>query len=158
MGLVLLASLLAVAVLVAVHLFSGKLRFLEGTPRSVWLSMAGGVSVAYVFVHLLPELAEGQEAIVEAAGEGLAFLEEHVYLVALVGLAFFYGLDRLATSSRRLQRKVGKEDSTSPGVFWVHISSFAVYNVLTGYLVLNRLTRVSRRSCSSPWPWPCTSW
>ena len=132
-------SLLAVAVLVAVHLFSYKLRFLDGTPRSIWLSIAGGVSVAYVFVHLLPELAEGQETIAEAAGEGLAFLDVHVYLVALVGLATFYGLDRLASESRRRERKASGEDSTSSGVFWIHIGSFALYNVLTGYLLLNRL-------------------
>ena len=132
-------SLIAVAVLVAVHLFSYKLRFLDGTPRSIWLSIAGGVSVAYVFVHLLPELGEGQEVIAEAAGEGLAFLEVHVYLVALVGLATFYGLDRLATESRRRNRKAGEEDSTEAGVFWIHIGSFALYNVLTGYLLLNRL-------------------
>ena len=136
---VLIASLVAVAVLAAVHLFSGRLRFLEGDPRSVWLSLAGGVSVAYVFVHLLPELADGQRAIAEAAGEGLAFLDVHVYLVALLGLATFYGLDRLATESRRLSRKAGGEDSTEAGVFWIHISSFAVYNALTGYLLLHRL-------------------
>ena len=132
-------SLLAVAVLVAVHLFSYRLRFLDGTPRSVWLSLAGGVSVAYVFVHLLPELAEGQESIAEAAGEGLAFLDVHVYLVALFGLATFYGLDKLAAGSRLRNRKARGEDSTEAGVFWIHICSFALYNVLTGYLLLNRL-------------------
>ncbi len=136
-----LISLLALAGLVAVHLFSDRLRFLDGTPRSIWLSVAGGISVAYVFVHLLPELAEGQEVIAEAleGGEGLAFLESHVYLVALVGLAVFYGLDRLATTSRRREREAGKEDSTSLGVFWLHISSFAAYNFLIGYLLLHRI-------------------
>ena len=136
-----LISLLALAGLVCVHLFSGRLRFLDGTPRSIWLSVAGGISVAYVFVHLLPELAEGQETVAEAleGGEGLAFLESHVYLVALVGLAVFYGLDRLAITSRRSKREAGKEDSTSPGVFWLHIFSFAVYNFLIGYLLLHRI-------------------
>lgn len=136
--LIFIVSLLAVAVLVAVHLFSGRLHLLEGTPRSVWLSLAGGVSVAYVFVHLLPELAEGQETITEATGEGLAFLDVHIYLVALVGLATFYGLERLATESRRRNRRAGEEDSTSAGAFWIHIGSFAVYNALIGYLLLNR--------------------
>ncbi|MDP9475389.1 MAG: hypothetical protein M3R38_06815 [Actinomycetota bacterium] len=141
MSIPVLISLLALVGLVAVHLFSGRLRFLDGTPRSIWLSVAGGISVAYVFVHLLPELAEGQESIAEALerGEGLAFLESHVYLVALVGLAVFYGLDRLATTSRRRKREAGKGDSTSPGVFWLHISSFAVYNFLIGYLLLHRI-------------------
>lgn len=132
-------AFLAVVVLVLVHLYSGKLRFLEGTPRSIWLSIAGGVSVAYVFVHLLPELAEGQETVAEAAGEGFAFLEQQIYLVALLGLVVFYGLDRLATSSRKRQREAGGEDSTPVAVFWLHISSFAVYNALVGYLLIHRL-------------------
>ena len=49
--------------------------------------MAGGLSVAYVFVHLLPELAEALEG-----GERPAFLESPVYLVALVGLAVLSGV------------------------------------------------------------------
>ena len=107
------ASLLAVVGLVVVHLISNRLRFLDGTPRSSWLSIAGGISVAYVFVYLLPELAEGQETVAEALEEGgglillenhiylVALVESHIYLVALVGLTVFYGLDRLATTSRR---------------------------------------------------------
>jgi zinc transporter ZupT len=129
-----LASLLAVAVLTGLHLVAGKLRFLEGTPRSVWLSLAGGVSVAYVFVQLLPELSEGQEAVAEAAGEGLAFLENHVYLLSLLGLAVFYGLERAATTSRR-RRLAGGGDAPSRGVFWLHVASFAAYNALTGYVL-----------------------
>jgi zinc transporter ZupT len=97
--------------------------------------------VSYVFVHLLPELAEGQETVAEALdeGRGPAFLQSHIYLVALLGLVVFYGLERLATSSRRRKRQASKEDSTSEGVFWLHISSFAVYNYLIGYLFLHRL-------------------
>jgi hypothetical protein len=134
-----IVSLLAVVGLALVHLFSNRLRFLDVTPRSVWLSIFGGISVAYVFVHLLPELAEGQETVAEAVGEGLAFLESHIYLVALLGLAIFYGLERAASSSRRRKREAGKEDSTTPGIFWLHVSSFAVYNALIGYLFFHRL-------------------
>lgn len=134
-----LVSLLAALGLMLVHLFSGKLRFLEGTPRSVWLSVFGGVSVAYVFVHLLPELAEGQEALAAALGQSfLALLESHVYLLSLVGLAVFYGLERAASSSRRRKRKEAGEDRASDGVFWLHVSSFAVYNAVIGYLLIRR--------------------
>ena len=140
MNLILFASLVAAAGLVIVHLFSGKLRFLEGTPRSGWLSLAGGISVAYVFVHLIPELAESEESVARALGEGLSFVDNQIFLVALLGLAVFYGLDRLATESRRNERKAGREDRTPPQVFWLHISSFAVYNVLIGYLLTERLT------------------
>ncbi|MDP9369024.1 MAG: hypothetical protein M3Q03_12220 [Chloroflexota bacterium] len=56
--------------------------------------MVGGVSAAYVFVHLLPDLSEAQETVAEAAGERFSGLENHVYLLALLGLATFYGIER----------------------------------------------------------------
>jgi zinc transporter ZupT len=136
-ALVSLTALLAVG-LAAIHLYSGRMRFLDVLPRSRWLSVAGGISVAYVFVHLLPDLAEEQETIREAAGESFNFLEYHVYLVALIGLAAFYGLERSAKTSRRRKRTAGDEDSTEAGVFWVHAASFTVYNALIGYLLLHR--------------------
>jgi hypothetical protein len=83
---------------------------------------------------LLPDLAEEQETIREAAGEGFSFLEYHVYLVALIGLAVFYGLEQSAKTSRR--RSAGDEDSTEAGVFWLHTATFTVYNALIGYLLL----------------------
>ena len=134
-ALVSLTALLAVG-LAAIHLYSGRMPFLDVLPRSRWLSAAGGISVAYVFVHLLPDLAEEQETIREAAGEGFNFLEYHVYLVALIGLAAFYGLERSAKTSRRRKRTAGDEDSTEAGVFWLHTASFTVYNALIGYLLL----------------------
>ena len=132
-------SLALVAALAAVHLFSGRMRFLSASPRSRWLSAAGGVSVAYVFVHLLPDLAEDQETVREAVGETFTFLEYHVYLVALVGLVTFYGLERAAKASRgERRRRAGGEDSAGAGVFWLHVVSFALYNTLIGYLMLHR--------------------
>jgi hypothetical protein len=100
-----------------IHLFAGKLRFLETTPRSIWLSFASGVSVAYVFVHILPELSQAQETITGAVGEALSFLEHHVYLLALLGLAIFYGLERAAIVSRQRNQKEGKGDVTEIGFF-----------------------------------------
>ena len=140
------AALIAAAVLAVVHVTTPSLRFLEGSPRSAWLSIAGGVAVAYVFVHLLPELAEGQKTLGRKfAGE--AFAERHVYFIALAGLAAFYGLDRLAKSSRSKREGAPvnsarasstAEANTSPAVFWIHIGSFALYNALIGYLLLHR--------------------
>lgn len=134
----LILSFGAAVALVVVHLFAGKLRFLDVVPRSRWLSFAGGISVAYIFVHLLPELGEAQETLAREVGRTLAVLEHHVYLLALIGLAVFYGLERLATRSRREQREKGEEDRTSRGVFWIHIASFAMYNALIGYVLGER--------------------
>ncbi|MDR7040330.1 hypothetical protein J2X36_005112 [Methylobacterium sp. BE186] len=141
-----LLTLLAAAILALVHVVTPSLRLLEGTPRSAWLSIAGGVSVAYVFVHLLPELAAGQEAISQVTAVSLA--ERHVYLIALMGLLVFYGLDRLAKTSRSRRQgrpvrggraaEAAAEADTSPPVFWIHMASFGVYNALVGYLLLHR--------------------
>jgi len=132
----------AVAIAFAlIHILGSRLKFLHVTPRSIWLSIAGGVSVAYVFVHLLPELAEYQEAVGEALGEGggiLNRIESHSYLVALVGLAAFYGLDRMARRSACPEGEGGAERRPTRGVFWVHLLSFAVYNALIGYLLVHR--------------------
>jgi hypothetical protein len=131
------SGLFAIA-LALIHLFAGKLRFLEATPRNIWLSFASGVSVAYVFVHILPELGQAQETVTGLVNETLSFLEHHVYLVALLGLAVFYGLERVALGSRQRNQKAGKGDVTEEGVFWLHVASFALYNALIGYLLLHR--------------------
>ena len=140
-----LATLLAALALASVHLLAPRLTFLSLVPRSRWLSAAGGVSVAYVFVQVLPELAEGQAAIegeAGAVGERAApgplldFLEGHVYLVALVGLAVFYGVEQRSLSSRRRNERQAGEDRTTNDAFWLSISCFAVYNAVIGYLLL----------------------
>lgn len=132
----LIASFVVAAALALVHLFAGKLRFVDVVPRSRWLSFAGGISVAYIFMHLLPELEEGQETLRETLRSSL--VEHPAYLLALVGLAVFYGLERMADQSRKDQRDAGGEDRTSPGVFWIHIGSFGVYNALIGYILSHR--------------------
>lgn len=124
---------LAGALLALVHGFGGKLRFIEYLPRSIWLSVAGGVSVAYVFVHLLPELADSAEALAEAID--VEWLAEHAaWLLALTGLALFYAVEVTARSSK----KGDPENTTSPAVFWFSITTYALYNGLIGYLLHER--------------------
>lgn len=124
-----MAQAAALAFLAFLHLIAGRLRFLDVVPRSRWLSAAGGISVAYVVVHLLPELAEGQESV--EAGGALGFIEDHVYIVALLGLAVFYGVE-LAS---RQQPSSARSPSAA---FWLSMAWFAVYNAIVGYLVVHR--------------------
>ncbi len=130
----LLVSFIAAVAFAVVHIFAGRLRTLGRLPRSGWLSMAGGVSVAYVFVHLLPELARGQEVMNGSDIWLLSYLEHHVYLLALLGLAVFYGLERVIKKHRRA---MPEHQESHAGVFWLHIVAFAIYNGLIGYLLLH---------------------
>ncbi|MCT7951647.1 hypothetical protein NG798_17730 [Ancylothrix sp. C2] len=125
-------------ILAIIHIFSGKLLFLKGIPRNAWLSIGSGVSVAYIFVHILPELSEAQETVNQATEQVLGFLEHHVYLVALLGMSSFYGLEKAALRSRNRNQKAGNGDVTEPEIFWLHIAFFAVYNALIGYLLVHR--------------------
>ena len=135
-------TLLVSVALASVHVFAGKLRFLDVTPRSVWLSSAGGASVAYVFLHILPDLAQGQDQFLAAKTGWLANVERHVWLLSLAGLSAFYGLERLVHRSQPLPISGDPQGSVEPGVFWLHIGSFALYNLVFGYLLARRPTSV----------------
>ena len=137
-------ALVAAVALAAVHVFGRRMLFLGGVPRSRWLSGAAGVSVAYVFVHLLPELAAAQDAVAQTADGVLPFVEEHVYLVALAGLALFYGVEHLSLSSRARRRAGEGEDRTSDAAFWLSTASFGLYNGLIGYLLVRGETETLR--------------
>ena len=126
--------LLAALVIAGVHAVAARVRVSAPLPHRLWLSGAGGVSIAYVFVHVLPELQAGQRAFIETElglGGLVPYLEHHVYLVALVGFVGYYGVDRLA---RR-----GDESDESDARFRLHLASFAVYNGLIGYFLVHRI-------------------
>ncbi len=128
-----LTSFLAALALVATHLFAHHLKALDGVPRSRWLSAAGGASVAYVFLHLLPEIAAGQrEALVE-----VGLLEESLaWMLALTGLVLFYALETMVRRKRRdPDPSLSEEEAPRTGTFWLHLSSFGLYNVIAGYLL-----------------------
>lgn len=127
---------LGLAVFLAlVHLSARRMAFLESIPRSKFLSIAGGVSVAYVFIHILPELKEHQESIAESAAL-ISYLEHHAYLIAMLGLVVFYGLEKAVQDSKKMNTE--QEDKPARSAFWVHISSFFIYNGLIGYLLVHR--------------------
>ncbi|MFB6138254.1 MAG: hypothetical protein ABEJ42_07970 [Halobacteriaceae archaeon] len=139
-------AIVVAAALAAVHLLGGRLHVLDRLPRSRWLSLSGGVSVAYVFVHVLPEVSAAA-AHVGDEPLGVAFLERHVYLVALAGFVAYYGVEQAA--KRGSAEAAGRDaaaavaagaDGTGDGlrVFWFHVIAFACYNVLVGYLLLHR--------------------
>lgn len=121
-----------------IHLLIGRLRFLDVVPRSRWLSFAGGVAVAYVFLHILPELSGHQQTFAEGLGLSGYAVEAWIYLIALLGPATFYGLERAAKTSRRRSSERNRGAKVEAGIFWLHIGSFGLYNALIGYLLLHR--------------------
>lgn len=125
---------LVVALLLAgLHLAAPRIRKLPLVPERATGSFAGGLAVAYVFLHLLPEIAQGNEAVGEVLSDVLRptpLLELGIFLVALTGFTAFYSLERLA--ERHGENPVSK-------VYWLHLGSFMVYNALITYTMALRL-------------------
>ena len=131
-----LSTGLAAALLAAVHGWAGAVQEVPGRWRAPAVSAAGGLSVAYVFIGLLPELAQHESAIKRLPGF-LVFpeLEVHVYLFALLGLLLFHAVDRWAV--RREARGLTSESV----VFWGETTVLGLYNLLLGYLLDQRATK-----------------
>lgn len=134
-----LTSFLAILMLSLAHIFVAKLR-LSGIPRSKWLSIAGGISVTYIFLNAFPELQEYQLHLNSKGDLRFPGFEEiEIYLVGLLGLTFFYGLENKTRQSRQSKREPDSgEEKKNIGIFWIHLCSFAVYNFIIGYLLLNK--------------------
>ncbi len=127
----LLSAALATAVLSLLHVLVPPLRRRIGSlADGVVASIGGGIAAAYVFVHLLPELARGHEEIAEVLGERphvTELGEVLLFLVAFAGFLLLYGVDHWAGRS-----------GGDGGVFAVHLGVFAAYNAVITYSLPTR--------------------
>lgn len=134
-----IVSTIAMLALASVHAFSSWLRGLREVPRSRLLSIAGGMSVAYVVLRLLPSIQESERTLeISGATVSFPFLKQHAYVLVLVSILLFYGLQRLAIRSRKRRTVEEGVDHTSSSVFWVHISLFIIMDALIGYVLSYR--------------------
>lgn len=111
---------------------------MDRTPRNGWLSFAGGTAVAYVFLHILPELGGHRTAFADAIRVGPELAETLVNSLTLLGLASFYALERAIKISRWRSREKGAGDRIENHMLWLHIGSFALLNMMIGYLLSHR--------------------
>jgi hypothetical protein len=129
-------SLAAPLVLAAIFLVGGVVHVAS---PPVALSAGAGVSTAYVFIYLLPELSEASAAFVTAsAGRALPAPALRVYGAALVGFLAFYGLENMLawSAERNTQGEAGRVRT----VVFIHIGGFAAYAWLVSYLMVRGVT------------------
>jgi hypothetical protein len=116
----------------------GILQRISGDRR--WISAAAGISVAYVFVDILPELAAQNQALRKAAGSELSFAEQRIYVLALISFVVMYGIDHIVLSRRTERRETVARSEYDPA-YWLHLGGFAAYSALIGYLLIERAER-----------------
>ena len=105
--------------LVAVHLFANQTKVLGWVWHGRFLSFAAGISFAYVFVDLLPALEKGQPVLRQAFESVIPYFDRHVYVIALLGVLFFYGLH------------TDPEDGSKRS-FWLSMVGYLLFNFFVG--------------------------
>jgi hypothetical protein len=106
--------------------------------RRRWISAAAGVSVAYVFVDVLPELGELNSVLVEAGGgESALFAEQRIYILVLVAFVVMYGLQHFVMTTHRSERSETDRVGPEPA-YLLQLAGFAIYAGLIGYLLVER--------------------
>jgi hypothetical protein len=141
----LLGSLAAALIFAGVYILGGSPEGHAAAERvwarRRWISAAAGVSVAYIFIDVLPELELHRRVLVEAAGgEQLLFAEQRIYLLALLSFVVMYGLEHMVLVAREGRRELvasGKTDA----VYWLQLAGYSAYSGLIGYLVVERAER-----------------
>lgn len=113
------AGFIALLVLIAVHLFANQAKVLGWVWHGRFLSFAAGISFAYVFVDLLPTLEKGQPVLKKSFGDVLPYLDNHAYLIALLGVLFYYGLHTQSASG-------------VTRFFWISTGGYLLFNFFVG--------------------------
>lgn len=129
-------TLLVVLLFAAVFLFGGKLHAPVSVIRRNAVSVGAGVSIAYIFIQLLPEL-ENAGAVFHRATIHLALPYQGQYglhLATLLGFLIFYGLDEMVAG-----RRDSEAGSAAGVVFCAHLGGFGSYSWLVGYLLVRSL-------------------
>lgn len=122
-------SLAVVALFAVIHVTVGSWPILKGPRARTWKSVGAGTALAYVFAHLLPEIAILQDNLVAADEDASMWVHRGAYLLALSGLLIFLAFE-------------GENDGTVTDVttapeprFVALIFGYGLYTAQLGYLV-----------------------
>jgi len=130
------ATAAAALLFAATFLFGGRvhpLRALVRDRRSL-ISFGAGMAIAYVFVHVMPELHDARRALVGSVSVPLRYEGMAIYYLALVGFLVFYGLDHV-----RKRLREADDAGTAGKAFKLHVGGFAAYVWLMAYLLVHYL-------------------
>jgi hypothetical protein len=124
----------------AVFLVGGRFHPLRAVlpDRRGLVSFGAGMSAAYVFVHLMPELHSARTAVAESVSAPLPYDAKAIYFLGLVGFLAFYGLERLRA---HVECSAGADRETL--AFRLHIGGFSVYVALMSCLLVRNLEGTS---------------
>lgn len=139
-----LANIFVVFGFTFIHINSKFVNMEKWDINAKFSSFVGGISIAYVFFHLLPTLIHYQEDISEKFHLTSASAFQLIFGVILLGLIVFYFLEvamqstKLSMAIERLNHRTISDDrfeQRHQRIFWAHIGSYALYNIIIGILL-----------------------
>ena len=120
--------------LIFAHWFSSRVAKLSPKTQKTLASIGGGVAIAYVFIHIMPELAiGGRELSKEIYMEEFIvspLIESYLFFISLIGLVVFFSLDIIASSGQ----------ASTKTNFKLHVLAFALINYLYAYTLPSLVT------------------
>lgn len=122
---------LYVGILVLIHLLAYKLESLP-LAKEKWLSFGGGVSVSFVFIHLLPRLHDWQIKIKSENLIPAVIKNEYIWILILAGVLAFYALEKAIFWYK--EKREPEKQAVSDSLYFWHLGVFSLYNILFGYL------------------------
>jgi hypothetical protein len=131
-------TLAAVIVFAAAFILGGKFHRPGNIGRRSFLSFSAGAAVAYIFVHLRPELEMARNVFMaERTGP---FSSHAINVATMIGFVVFYGLEKFVADSRKIAGELEiEEEHPSHMFFRINVGVFAVYAFLVGFLLVNNL-------------------
>lgn len=118
-----LIAFFSILILASVHFFAAKMQFVNTLVHGRFLSIGGGIAIAYVFVDLLPNLSESDKLIRQWLSGIFPYFERHVYILALCGFLLFFITDR--------SKSFVWEDTAH----WLSLGSYSLFNFFIGYAI-----------------------
>lgn len=106
-----------------VHVAAPRIRRALQGRESIVASLGGGMAAAYVFVHLLPELDQGN-----------ALLGRMIFVLSLVSFVIYYGMSTYMQSRSELQPAGSQASSSAAHSFFpFKLAQLWIYNWLIIY-------------------------
>lgn len=133
-----LISIIGLSVLAYVHIWCGKDSWWQFFEAHGWISFSAGASVAYVFIHVFPEISILQQQFIGIPSHPYngQFFNQPLYLTALAGVCLPYLLDTLELSYTEHEIKYHKQ--VHLGIFGVRKLLYMLYNMMLAYMIVNR--------------------
>ena len=133
-------SFAGVVLIGTVLLLAGRMHFLDRR-NGAGLDFLAGIAMAYVFVDILPHLAEKQKKFAKLGDEGIyGFLQHHIYILALAGFLIYLGVI-LSEERQRKSLPVGEVTlAGAPLPIKIEAASLAGYTFIIGYMLSEQPT------------------